>query len=128
MRERHKTRGHGNRSFITLIAALEPTGLDTTLSNMDSKFTISAPTDNAFALLSQDVIDSLLVDTGTLSDILTYHVIAGEVNSSAGILSIGPLVEMVNGDSIGVSLDGDNLLINTNTVTLDGVAADRGVV
>ena len=95
---------------------------------MDSKLTVSAPTDNAFALLSQDVIDSLLVDTGTLSDILTYHVIAGEVNSSAGILSIGPLVEMVNGDSIGVSLDGDNLLINATTVSLDGVAADRGVV
>ena len=45
-----------NGSFTTLIAALEATGLDTTLSDMDSKFTVFAPTDDAFALLGQDVI------------------------------------------------------------------------
>ena len=98
-----------NGSFTTLIAALEATGLDTTLSDMDSKFTVFAPTDDAFALLGQDVIDSLLADTDTLSDILTYHVISGEVDSSAAISSAGSLVEMVNGDSVGLSLDGDNL-------------------
>ena len=98
-----------NGSFTTLIAALEATGLDTTLSDMDSKFTVFAPTDDAFALLGQDVIDALLADTDTLSDILTYHVISGEVDSSAAISSAGSLVEMVNGDSVGLSLDGDNL-------------------
>ena len=67
--------------FTTLIAALEATGLDTTLSDMDSKFTVFAPTDDAFALLGQEVIDSLLADTDTLSDVLTYHVIASEVDS-----------------------------------------------
>ena len=69
--------------FTTLIAALEATGLDTTLSDMDSKFTVFAPTDDAFALLGQEVIDSLLADTDTLSDVLTYHVIASEVDSSS---------------------------------------------
>ena len=117
-----------NGSFTTLIAALEATGLDTTLSDMDSKFTIFAPTDDAFALLGQDVIDSLLADTDTLSDILTYHVISGEVDSSAAISSAGSLVEMVNGDSVGLSLDGDNLLVNTATVILVDVAADNGVI
>ena len=117
-----------NGSFTTLIAALEATGLDTTLSDMDSKFTVFAPTDDAFALLGQDVIDSLLADTDTLSDILTYHVISGEVDSSAAISSAGSLVEMVNGDSVGLSLDGDNLLVNTATVILVDVAADNGVI
>ena len=122
-----------NGSFTTLIAALEATGLDTTLSDMDSKFTVFAPTDDAFALLGQDVIDSLLADTDTLSDILTYHVISGEVDSSAAISraaipSADSLVEMVNGDSIGLSLDGDNLLVNTATVILVDVAADNGVI
>ena len=117
-----------NGSFTTLIAALEATGLDTTLSDMDSKFTVFAPTDDAFALLGQDVIDALLADTDTLSDILTYHVISGEVDSSAAISSAGSLVEMVNGDSIGLSLDGDNLLVNTATVILVDVAADNGVI
>ena len=117
-----------NGSFTTLIAALEATGLDTTLSDMDSKFTVFAPTDDAFALLGQDVIDALLADTDTLSDILTYHVISGEVDSSAAISSAGSLVEMVNGDSVGLSLDGDNLLVNTATVILVDVAADNGVI
>ena len=117
-----------NGSFTTLIAALEATGLDTTLSDMDSQFTVFAPTDDAFALLGQDVIDALLADTDTLSDILTYHVISGEVDSSAAISSAGSLVEMVNGDSVGLSLDGDNLLVNTATVILVDVAADNGVI
>jgi transforming growth factor-beta-induced protein len=117
-----------NGSFTTLITALEATGLDTTLSDMDSKFTVFAPTDDAFALLGQDVIDALLTDTDTLSDILTYHMISGEIDSSAAISSAGSLVEMINGDSIGLSLDGDNLLVNTATVTLVDVAADNGVI
>ena len=117
-----------NGSFTTLVTALEATGLDVTLSDMDSKFTVFAPTDDAFALLGQDVIDALLADTDTLSDILTYHVISGEVDSSAAISSAGSLVEMVNGDSIGLSLDGDNLLVNTATVILVDVAADNGVI
>ena len=117
-----------NGSFTTLVAALEATGLDVTLSDMDSKFTVFAPTDDAFALLGQEVIDALLADTDTLSDILTYHVISGEVDSSAAISSAGSLVEMVNGDSIGLSLDGDNLLVNTATVILVDVAADNGVI
>ena len=117
-----------NGSFTTLIVALEATGLDATLSDMDSKFTVFAPTDDAFALLGQEVIDALLADTDTLSDILTYHVISGEVDSSAAISSAGSLVEMVNGDSVGLSLDGDNLLVNTATVILVDVAADNGVI
>ena len=117
-----------NGSFTTLIAALEATGLNATLSDMDSQFTVFAPTDDAFALLGQDVIDALLADTDTLSDILTYHVISGEVDSSAAISSAGSLVEMVNGDSVGLSLDGENLLVNTATVILVDVAADNGVI
>jgi uncharacterized surface protein with fasciclin (FAS1) repeats len=63
-----------------------------------------------------------------LSDILTYHVIASEVDSSTAISSAGSLVEMVNGDSVGLSLDGDNLLVNTATVILVDVGADNGVI
>jgi transforming growth factor-beta-induced protein len=120
-----------NGNFTTLVAALEATGLDVTLSDMDSSFTVFAPTDDAFALLGQDVIDSLIADTDShpmLIDILTYHVISGEVDSSAAVSSAGSLVEMVNGDSTGLSLDGDNLLVNTATVTLVDVAADNGVI
>jgi uncharacterized surface protein with fasciclin (FAS1) repeats len=117
-----------NGSFTTLVAALEATGLDVTLSDMDSSFTVFAPTDDAFALLGDETITALLDDTETLSDILTYHVIGAEIDSSAAIASAGSTVEMVNGDSTGLSLDGDNLLVNTVTVTTVDVEADNGVI
>jgi len=117
-----------NGSFTTLVTALETTGLDATLSDLDSEFTVFAPTDDAFDLLGQETIDALLADTETLTDILTYHVIDGEVDSSAAISSAGSTVAMVNGDSVGLSLDGESLLVNTVTVTLVDVEADNGII
>lgn len=117
-----------NGSFTTLVAALQATGLDATLADTTSSFTVFAPTDEAFALLGQDTINALLADTDTLSDILTYHVINGEVNATAAIASAGTTVAMVNGDSVGLSLDGDNLLVNTATVTITDIQADNGII
>lgn len=117
-----------NGSFTTLVAALQATGLDATLADTTSSFTVFAPTDEAFALLGQDTINALLADTDTLSDILTYHVISGEVNTTAAIASAGTTVAMVNGDSVGLSLDGGNLLVNTATVTITDIQADNGII
>lgn len=117
-----------NGSFTTLVAALQATGLDATLSSADSTFTVFAPTDAAFALLGDDAINGLLADTDTLSDILTYHVIGSEVNAAAAIAAAGDQVEMVNGDMIGLSLDGDNLLINTATVISTDIETSNGII
>lgn len=115
-------------NFTTLVAALQATGLDTTLADTNSSFTVFAPTDDAFALLGQDTIDALLADTDTLSDILTYHVISGEVDSATAISLAGTTVEMVNGDSVGLSLDGDSLLVNTATVVITDIQTDNGII
>ncbi|MEW6983152.1 fasciclin domain-containing protein [Colwelliaceae bacterium 6471] len=115
-------------NFTTLVAALQATGLDATLADTSSTFTVFAPTDDAFALLGQETIDALLADTDTLSDILTYHVIASEVNAAAAIAAAGTTVDMVNGDAIGLSLDGDSLLVNTSTVTMTDIQTDNGII
>mgnify|MGYP000468773800 FL=1 len=117
-----------NGNFTTLLAALKATGLDSTLSDTQSTYTVFAPTDEAFALLGQNTIDALLADTETLSDILTYHVISGEVNSATAIGLAGTTVDMVNGDVIGLSLDGDELLVNTATVTATDIQTDNGII
>ena len=117
-----------NGNFTTLVAALQATNLDTTLADTSSKFTVFAPTDDAFALLGQDTIDALLADTDKLSDILTYHVISGEVNSTTAIGLAGTTVDMVNGDAIGLSLNGDNLLVNTATVVTADIQTDNGII
>ena len=46
--------------FETLVAALQATGLDVTLSDEDQTFTVFAPTDEAFAALGEDTINTLL--------------------------------------------------------------------
>ena len=115
-------------NFTTLVAALQATGLDATLSDTSGSFTVFAPTDDAFALLGQETIDALLNDLDTLTNILTYHVISGEVDAAAAIASVGNLVEMVNGDKVGLSLDGDNLLVNVATVTITDIQADNGII
>ncbi len=117
-----------NGNFTTLVTALQATGLDVTLSDTDSSFTVFAPTDDAFALLGTDTIDALLADTDTLSNILTYHVISGEVNAEAAVGAAGSRVEMVNGDFVGLSLDGDSLLVNTATVVTTDIQTDNGII
>lgn len=117
-----------NGNFTTLVAALQATGLDTVLADTDNKFTVFAPTDAAFALLGQDTISALLADTDTLTDILTYHVISGEVNAAAAIAAAGTTVDMVNGDAVGLSLYGNELLVNTATVIMTDIQASNGII
>lgn len=117
-----------NGSFTTLVAALQATGLDDTLSDPQGSFTVFAPTDDAFALLGQDTIDALLADTDTLSNILTYHVISGEVDAATAIGLAGTKASMVNGDEVGLSLSGDSLLVNTATVIIADIQTDNGII
>jgi uncharacterized surface protein with fasciclin (FAS1) repeats len=117
-----------NGNFTTLVTALQATGLDSTLSDMSSSFTVFAPTDAAFALLGDDTINALLADTDALADILTYHVISGEVDATTAISLVGTTVATVNGKSIGLSLSGDNLLVNTVTVITADIQTDNGII
>ena len=117
-----------NGSFTTLVSALETAGLDETLNDANALFTVFAPTDDAFEILGDDIISALLADTEKLSDVLLYHVINGEVDSSTAIASAGMTVEMANGKSIGVSLNSDELLINVATVTSADIEADNGII
>ncbi|WP_105201124.1 fasciclin domain-containing protein [Pseudoalteromonas sp. T1lg10] len=114
--------------FETLVAALEATGLDATLSDLNAQFTVFAPTDDAFALLGEDTINALLEDPDTLSTILTYHVLDSRVESGAAVSAAGSTVATVNGASIGLSLSGDDLLVNTATVTQVDIKASNGVI
>lgn len=117
-----------NGNFTTLVAALQATGLDATLDDADASFTVFAPTDAAFDLLGEDTITALLADTDTLSSILTYHVLAGEVNAEAAIAAAGTTVETVNGASVGLSLIDTTLFVNAATVTSTDLVTDNGII
>ncbi|WP_372768461.1 fasciclin domain-containing protein [Pseudoalteromonas sp.] len=115
-------------NFTTLVSAMQATGLDQTLADLDSQFTVFAPTDAAFELLPQGTLEALLEETDTLTDILTYHVKSGEIDASAAIANAGNKVEMINGDAVGLSLNEGSLLINTVSVTATDIKADNGII
>lgn len=115
-------------NFTTLVAALQATGLDAVLADADGNFTVFAPTDEAFAMLGEDTINALLADPDKLSSILLYHVLPNEVGAADAIASAGSTVTTVNGAPLALSLDGDNLLVNTVTVTAADVLTGNGVI
>ena len=113
-------------SFGTLLAAAEAAGLVDTLKG-DGPLTVFAPTDEAFAKLPEGTVDSLLKpeNKDKLTEILTYHVVAGAVKSTD--LSDGMTAATVEGAEITVSL-GDAVKINDATVVQPDVIASNGVI
>ncbi len=112
----------------TLVAAVQAADLVETLSDESTEFTVFAPTNAAFDALPEGTLDSLLLpeNKADLAGILTYHVVAGEVN--AADLSDGQVVETVNGQSLTVSITDGVVKIGDATVVLADVDANNGVV
>ena len=107
----------------TLEAAVLAAELQGTLSG-PGPFTVFAPTDAAFAALPAGTVDALLNDIPSLTDILTYHVVSGNVQS--GDLANG-LVPTLNGSNVVVNLTA-GVMINNAMVTVANVTATNGVV
>ena len=67
----------------TLVAAVKAAGLVDTLMS-PGPFTVFAPTNSAFAKLPTGTVDTLLKpeNKGTLTKVLTYHVVPGRISSA----------------------------------------------
>ncbi len=110
----------------TLEAAVIAAGLADDLSGA-GPFTVFAPTDEAFKALPAGTIESLLADpTGTLADILLYHVASGKV--MAGDLSDGQMIPTLLGKDVKVTINEEGVFINDAKVTVADIQADNGVV
>jgi uncharacterized surface protein with fasciclin (FAS1) repeats len=119
--------------FTTLVAAVQAAGLEETLRG-DGPFTVFAPTDDAFAALPAGTVDTLLADpTGDLADILTYHVVEGEVLAADVVGMDGQEVTTVNGGTFTVGVDGDAVTLtdaqgNTVNVVTTDIVTSNGVI
>src|ERR1700749_1942470 len=71
-----------SKDHPTLVAAVKAAGLVETLES-PGPFTVFAPTDEAFKLLPSGTVESLVKpeNKATLTGILTYHVVAGRLDS-----------------------------------------------
>ena len=117
----------GNDDLSTLVAAVQAAGLVETLSG-EGPFTVFAPTNAAFDALPEGTLESLLQpeNRDTLVEILTYHVVAGEVMSTD--LSDGMMAETVEGSQITISINDGGVSINDANVVAADVEASNGVV
>jgi uncharacterized surface protein with fasciclin (FAS1) repeats len=109
----------------SLVAAVVQAELLETLQG-DGPFTLFAPTDQAFAdagidLASLDTVEG----KAALTDILLYHVVTGEVPSSAVTECMSATT--INGNPISFTV-GDGVMVNDASVTLADVGTSNGVI
>ncbi|MEP1199394.1 MAG: fasciclin domain-containing protein [Tateyamaria sp.] len=122
----------GNPDFSTLVAAVQAAGLVDTLKS-DGPFTVFAPTNAAFAALPAGTLDSLLLpeNKDTLTSILTYHVVPGQV-TAGDVLGTRQNVATVNGATVDVNGQagklGTGVKVNDANVTAADIFATNGVI
>lgn len=114
-------------SFTTLLAAVEAAGLAETLSG-EGPFTVFAPTDDAFAALPEGTVESLLADpTDALTQILLYHVVAGEVLAEA-VVTLDSATT-VQGEDVTIEIVEGGVVLNGSVkVTATDIKASNGVI
>ena len=123
----------------TLVDAVIQAGLLETLQG-DGPFTVFAPTDAAFEAAGVDLSTFTTdEDNQTLANILTYHVVAGNVDAATLLQAIegagadGYSIETVNGGTLTARMQGGNVVLvdargGTATVTQADVFQSNGVI
>lgn len=129
----------GSKAHTTLVAAVKAAGLVETLQGA-GPFTVFAPTNEAFAKLPKGTVESLLKpeSKATLTKILTYHVVAGNLDAAAVLAAIKAgkgkvTLKTVSGGSLTASLKNGKVILTdekggTATVTATDLKAGNGVV
>jgi transforming growth factor-beta-induced protein len=100
-------------SFTTLVKAVQEAGLVEALSG-PGPLTVFAPTDEAFAEIPAETLNSLLQDKEKLTSVLTYHVVAGNL-LGAQVVRKNSIITLQGGAlsvdvSDGIKVDGANII------------------
>ena len=127
-------------NLSTLVTAVKAADLVATLQGA-GPFTVFAPTDDAFAKLPAGAVDGLLKPEmkADLAAVLTYHVVAGNVDAAALMQQIeagvgNATLTTVQGATLTATLDGAGGIILTDAkggtakVTTADVRQSNGVV
>jgi uncharacterized surface protein with fasciclin (FAS1) repeats len=123
----------------TLVTAVKAAGLVDTLAS-PGPFTVFAPTNAAFGKLPAGTVETLVrpENKGTLTTVLTYHVVAGTFDSKAIAAAIKSgngkaTLTTVQGQKLTASMYGNKLIVTDakggkSTVALADLRQKNGVV
>ncbi|HSM82386.1 MAG TPA: fasciclin domain-containing protein [Nodosilinea sp.] len=116
-----------DENFEILTAAIEAAGLTEVLSDSELSITVFAPTDDAFDALPEGALEELLLpeNRDQLAQILSYHVVDGEVRSTD--LASGE-VDTLSGAPIMVMVGEESVTINEANVVTADIEASNGVI
>ena len=128
-----------SKDHTTLVAAVKAAGLVETLSG-PGPFTVFAPTNAAFAKLPAGTVDTLVKpeNKGTLTTILTYHVVAGKMKAKDLVAAIKAgggktMLTTVQGGTLTASMMGKRVMLTDakggmSHVTIADVNQSNGVI
>ena len=128
-----------SKDHTTLVAAVKAAGLVDTLKGK-GPFTVFAPTNAAFAALPAGTVDTLLKpeNKATLTKILTYHVVAGDMDAAALTKAITAgggkaVLKTVSGGTLTATKSGSGITVTDEkggaaTVTIADVKQSNGVI
>lgn len=114
-----------NADFETLVQAVQAADLVATLQGT-GPFTVFAPTDAAFDKLPAGALQGLLADRAALRNVLTYHVVAGELTAAS--LQGRSYVTTVQGQRLPVRVMNGMVMVGNATVVSADVDASNGVI
>lgn len=128
-----------SKDHTTLVAAVKAAGLVDTLKSK-GPFTVFAPTNAAFDALPAGTVNTLLKPENKpmLTKVLTYHVVAGKMDSKAIMKAIKKgkgkaMFKTVAGGMLTAMMDGSNLVLTDekggkSMVTIADVRQSNGVI
>jgi uncharacterized surface protein with fasciclin (FAS1) repeats len=122
-----------------LVAAVKAAGLVETLQGK-GPFTVFAPTNSAFDMLPAGTVDTLVKpeNKAMLTKILTYHVVAGNMDSKKIMKTIKKgngkaMLKTVSGGMLTATMEGNELILSDekggkSKVTIANVKQSNGVI
>ncbi len=121
----------GNNPLLTTLTAAVSGKLNPKVNLVDTlnggDFTVFAPTDDAFGKLPKATVKTLGTPAGadTLTKVLTYHVVAGQMNPSD---IAGKTLKTVEGEKLKISGSADMLEAQKANVICGGVKTANATV
>ena len=128
-----------SKDHTTLVAAVKAAGLVDTLKG-PGPFTVFAPVNAAFTALPAGTVDTLLKpeNKAALTKVLTYHVVAGKMDSAALIKAIDAgggkaVLTEVSGGKVTATKSGSTVMLTDESggmahVTIADVVQSNGVI
>ena len=117
-----------NNPMLTMLTQAVSGGVNPEVDLVDTlnsgEYTVFAPVDDAFAQIDEATMEQLKTNPEMLTDILTYHVVEGEMTPD----EVVGMQTTLNGADVDVTGSGDELMVNGANVICGGVETANATV